>query len=479
MAKTQLIKRVSLPGAPSAHTTRSRSRVEAWRARVFWALLAVIAVAPAPLGSARPLAWEILGLAVALLLIAALIFKWDRDDYARDLLVPACLFFLVLAYAVVQCVPLPEAWINPVWDLASDGLRQKLRGTIAIDPALALVYVFRLLSYAGIFLLAYLFGRDRNRAQAAVALVAFAAAIYAAYGLVDYWSGNTTILWMSKWAYQGDVTSTFVNRNSFATYVGLGLLACLIDLIGALDATRMHGSKREQFAHFIQHAGGRSWQLVSTFVLATALLLTHSRGGLLATLFGAVILLLAIRVAPSMKGFRFFTWGVIPLILVVTALVLNGDETFARLAELDLPATGGASRPEIFAVTWQAARDFFALGTGLGSFASVFQIYRPEDVQGMVDLAHDDYLQNMLELGVPAAICLFASIGWLVGLCIRGIWWRNRDAIFPALGFAATALVASHALVDFSLQIPAVTATYMLLLGIAVAQSRSSTVESD
>lgn len=471
MDKIQPVKRVSLPEAPTSDVVRSRSRVEARRARIFWGLLAVVALAPLPLGAARPLAWEILGLAVALLLIAALSVNWDRDDYAHDLLVPGILFFLVLGYAVLQCMPVPDTWSNPIWDLASDGLQQKLRGTIAVNPELALVYVFRLLTYAGIFLVAFLLGRDRNRAQVAITLVTFASAIYAAYGLVDYWTGNGTILWMSKWAYGDDLTSTFVNRNSFATYAGLGLLACLTDLIGALEGMRIRGSRREQFAHIIEHAGSRSWQLVSLFVLATALLLTHSRGGLLATLLGAVMLLLAIWAAPSMKGFRFLVWGAIPLILILAALVINGDQTLDRLMEIDVDTEG---RTQIFSATWQAVRDFFLLGTGLGSFASVFQIYRPETIQGVVDLAHDDYLQNMLELGVPAALCLFATILWLVGLCLRGIWWRNRDVIFPALGFVATVLVASHALVDFSLQIPAVTATYMLLLGVAVAQSRSS-----
>jgi hypothetical protein len=42
------------------------------------------------------------------------------------------------------------------------------------------------------------------------------------------------------------------------------------------------------------------------------------------------------------------------------------------------------------------------------------------------------------------------------------------------MGVAATFLVALHAMVDFSLQIPAVTYTYCFLLGTAVAQSWSS-----
>jgi hypothetical protein len=54
---------------------------------------------------------------------------------------------------------------------------------------------------------------------------------------------------------------------------------------------------------------------------------------------------------------------------------------------------------------------------------------------------------------------------------LRGVRLRRRDAVFPCLGIATTVLVALHATVDFSLQIPAVTYTYCFLLGAAVAQS--------
>ena len=50
---------------------------------------------------------------------------------------------------------------------------------------------------------------------------------------------------------------------------------------------------------------------------------------------------------------------------------------------------------------------------------------------------------------------------------------RRIDAVYPAIGLAATAQVAAHSLIDFGLQIPAVAVTYSLLLGVACAQSRS------
>jgi len=51
---------------------------------------------------------------------------------------------------------------------------------------------------------------------------------------------------------------------------------------------------------------------------------------------------------------------------------------------------------------------------------------------------------------------------------------RRRDWLYPAIGVAATILVAIHSFVDFSLQIPAVAFVYATIMGVAVAQAFSS-----
>ena len=56
-------------------------------------------------------------------------------------------------------------------------------------------------------------------------------------------------------------------------------------------------------------------------------------------------------------------------------------------------------------------------------------------------------------------------------ICLRGVLVRKRDTSYPAVGLAATALIAVHSAVDFSLQIPGVAVPYFALLGAACAQS--------
>ena len=52
-----------------------------------------------------------------------------------------------------------------------------------------------------------------------------------------------------------------------------------------------------------------------------------------------------------------------------------------------------------------------------------------------------------MELGLPAALALVAAIGGAAWVCAEGLR-RRRDAMYPCLGLAATALVGSHAAVD-------------------------------
>ena len=69
---------------------------------------------------------------------------------------------------------------------------------------------------------------------------------------------------------------------------------------------------------------------------------------------------------------------------------------------------------------------------------------------------------------------LALSIAGLGLSCALGLK-RRAGAIAPALGLSSTVLVAVHSLADFSLQIPAVAATYALIMGVATVRSLDRT----
>ena len=444
------------------------------RKSLLFALLAgVVMLSPIPLGAARPLAWEVMALAVAALLLASLTLPAEEmRPFRRPLAVPALLFALVLCFVLFQISPLaPTAWRNPIWQLAQESLPGTIHARIAVAPAAALVGLLRLLTYAGIFVLALFFCRASPRALAALKLVSLAGSLYAAYGLVVFGFGNGTILWFRKWAYLNDVTGTFVNHNSFATYLGLCLLATLAYPVILLQRVRFWGNWRDRLGTAIDFLSHQPGMVVRLFFIATALFLTYSRGGFIGTMMGILAFIVALAIAPSFRRRRRLKIAALLLALVVVAFFISGGRLVERLAGSEEGAQG---RLAIYGITWQAFSDHPVLGTGLDSFDSVFPLYRELQIIGHVDMAHNDYLQNLLELGWLAASLFLLALTWLFALCIRGMMVRRRDAAFPCLGIAVTVQVAVHSLVDFSLQIPAVTATYVFLLGMAVAQSRST-----
>jgi O-antigen ligase len=377
-----------------------------------------------------------------------------------------------LCFAIVQISSLtPASWHSPLWQQASDTLVRGIAGAIAVDRPAGLTGLLRLLTYAGVFGLSLVLCRDSDRAWTVVRLITLSGGAYASYGLIVYWSGNETLLWLSKWTYEHDLTGTFVNRNSFATFLGLSFLTALCQLIGSFSRLQLFGSRRDKARTIIEFASARWWQFVALFLIATALVLTHSRGGFISSLVGTLIFFVALSQAPSLARFRRVGLAALPVVLVVLAFLISGGATLERLIGTTLDSE---ERLAVFRLIGQAIGDNPILGIGLGSFDAFFPLYRTSAIVGYYDLAHNDYLQNILELGIPAAICFFVALLWLVGLCARGMRTRRRDAVYPCLGIATSALVGLHAMVDFSLQIPAVTTLYMAILGMAVAQSRST-----
>lgn len=114
------------------------------------------------------------------------------------------------------------------------------------------------------------------------------------------------------------------------------------------------------------------------------------------------------------------------------------------------------------------------LGYGHGAYQELFLLkYNPELGRiGIFDHAHNDYLQAVAELGLPAAGALLMALLMLWGLCLAVAVTRRRRLLYPLVASASGVLVGLHAVTDFSLLMPAVAMTFAAILGIGCAQSR-------
>ena len=157
-------------------------------------------------------------------------------------------------------------------------------------------------------------------------------------------------------------------------------------------------------------------------------------------------------------------------VLAAGLLGIAGELFSERMTRADA-AIEENIRSDVFVMVNDAIKTSPWTGIGLGTFQDVFPAYRTGDLssRGLWDKAHNTYLENALELGIPAALALHLAIG--LGLLaaagnLRSRGDRRRLAI---LGLSATLLVGLHAMVDFSLQMPAIALLYAALLGLSAA----------
>ena len=456
-----------------------------WPQSILFALfIALLAWAPLPLASNRPWSWALLSLVIGLLVVlwasASLALPERlRLPWPVGLALLGALLVILWIWAQVRpdlvgSHPLLTA--HPIWEAARRaGL--EVEPTIALDPWNARDAAMRLLAYWAAFWLAFALCQHARRARRLLLAIVGIGTIYATVGLVLHFGGIEWLLNEPKTWYLGDVTATFVNRNHFATFANLALLAALGLSVETVLAARGMPDLRRRAAELLSRlVGRRSPLLVATFVLATAMLLTHSRGGLLSGLAGVATLVLLL-LAATRPGWRTILGSVILAVSLGAGLVAwSGATTLERLdamaGETDLQSGTRFAANEL---ALRAVADRPWTGHGYGGFEQVFHLYRDARFSTVFDRLHNTPLEHAVELGIPATVLLYLGPLLVTGLCLRGVFVRKRDQVYPLVAAAATVCVGLHALVDFSLQIPAVAVTYAALLGAGAAQSVPST----
>jgi O-antigen ligase len=207
-------------------------------------------------------------------------------------------------------------------------------------------------------------------------------------------------------------------------------------------------------------------------LLLTTLLLTTSRGGIVASL-GAIAVMLFLRTFRGRGSLSRFLIGGSLLLALVAVIEVAGGKFLSRLF---ISGIKDIDRYQAMQAALMAASDHLWTGSGAGTFQSIFPLYRPAslDNTGFWSSAHSDYLDSLVGLGIPGFGALVFILSNLAYISFKGAMARRRDSHYALIALSATVLVGLHGFVDFSLQIQGVATTYIALLGMGVAQSQSS-----
>jgi O-antigen ligase len=437
-------------------------------------LFVAIAGAPLPFGSRDPVtvaAWcALLGL--------GLIFASPRYLRAGHLALLAGIAAIVAGYGFVLHEQLADRpWLaspNPVWAKTAELLRQPVSPSVSIVRGEPFYALGAPLAAVLALILGLVVGSSRDLARRAVWMLAWSGVAYAVYGFFVLVFDPGHILWREKTVFLGNLTATFVNRNTAATYFGSCAVVWLVLLMEKVRGRLPVGTIvwSEVPRHIVSDRPGERAILLRFcmfFVCLAALFATASRAGVVLSLavMGLAFVVYFRRDLPRDR--KILPLMALGLLAVVLLFQVMGGTISSRFQS----GVGDQARLTVARSILQIIADHPWFGTGLGTFAWSFPPYRSASIPivGVWDRAHSTPLELASEVGIPLAALV--ACGWLVAFAVlvRRVAGTRRGVAAPLAALFVSLIAVLHSAVDFSLQITGYAIVVFALLGVGLAQS--------
>jgi O-antigen ligase len=417
-------------------------------------LIAILSLIPLPFGGARPVWQSLLVLSISVMTIA---WCWSwitrsvilANTRAVDVRSEATLFLLLIAVCFVSLN------LNIIPEIAQP---------IAISdgeyfPVNAPLSLLLMISYGFLYILAYDIADSSSRRLLLLSIEVITA-IYCLYGIVAFHIFPNTILWFEKWASLDGVSATFVNKNNFASFAGIGLIVSLSQLLKSL---LMPGGFRRSW----ERGPTTAFRWLSVLLVSYSILMSGSRGGIIGSYLGISVFFCTVLVCRPTKKTMQLLGGALCVSLAL--LFAFGDNFFERLL---FEHHYREYRPVIYSITLDMIMDSWLFGYGLGSFPEIFSIYRTPEVLPYFVRAHSDVLELVQSGGVAA---LVPALGIVLIYCSRLIQScmvlrKHRNSYertnIIAMGAGVVVQIGVQSCIDFPLQIPAVSIIFIVVLAI-------------
>ncbi|MDE2472640.1 MAG: O-antigen ligase family protein [Bradyrhizobium sp.] len=388
-------------------------------------------------------------------------------------LILAGLSFLALCFVFVLHEQLSDhPWIatfNPIWAKASNALGQQLAPSVSIVKGQPLFAVGAPLANMLALVLGLIVGVDPDRTRRGIRVMAWAGAGYAVYGILALLIDPTEILWREKTQYLGNLTSTFINRNTAAAYFGSCSVIWFVLLLSAIRRSlpRGHIEWKKVLGYLLTETRRPVLvRFVMLFVCLSAMLMTSSRGGVLLSL---MVLILTFMIYFRRDLSRARLW--IALVGCVAAGLILLQVLGGNIGNrIDMEGLSDAGRLSAYRSTLKIIADNPWFGTGLGTFAFSFPAYRSGDIsmRGVWGIGHNTPLELASEMGVPFALVVAAA--WLAGLTALYFGSRRQNAVVPLSALAVSLIALLHSSIDFSLQVAGYAIVVFVLLGLGLSR---------
>jgi len=440
--------------------------------------LFVIATIPIIFAAVQPWVWSLYCL---MMITGAILSLWTalgQKDHPRSraITISIAAFFF---WTLFLCIPFPHPVLSFLSPTRAEILSQA--GTLnditpaweslSYLPMAASTWWVFLLSLGLFFLMVRNLCTERNTLKHVVFIMIGVGLLEAVYGLIQALVPSMGVLWVDYIQdYMGTARGTFINRNSFAAFIGmiwplaLGITLAMTGRIYSLREAL--GSDR---------LNRQALMAMGIIVFLLALIFTRSRAGIVSGLVGFTAFSILARTGMKSLALqtRVLMGGIIVLLCIYTMTIGAGPIVQRFLA---LGGDGG-SRIDIWRDSLQIIKDH-PLGIGLGNYENVFQVYNQSLASDKTVIhAHNDYLQLLVETGWIGFFTIMIGFFIFLGKRARRIkkldFKKDPLRFYLAVGaFSGLISMSVHCLFDFNLQIPANCLYFVVLMAVLSACTR-------
>ena len=356
----------------------------------------------------------------------------------------------IVLYGIVQIIPFGS--------IAETAGLSGIPRTISLEPFWTKVFTLHFFAFF-IFLAALLtFIDSAKRLQKIVTLITVFGFAFAFFAILQYVLSPTKIYGIYE-PINAQPFGSFVNRHNFAAYIEMTLSVPLgLMFVGAIQKDK------------------RLLYITAIGLMGVALLLSGSRGGLVALLAEVFFLLILTTETKSYRQLAVKIGLAVLLLatIVVGAMLVGGESSLTRFAETAASDNFTTDRTHIWNVSLQVIKSYLPFGTGLGGFAVAYTQFDTFNGIERVEQAHNDYLQILTDAGIVGLIIA----AFFVFRLFRTGWQNSQTPNIFRRGVAIGALagcfaVLVHSLFDFVLHTTAVTYLFITLTALVVISGSS------
>lgn len=447
------------------------SRIERF---CFLNLLLILLWLPLPLASHRVWAWSLFEGWIAIVTLLTLFgyrgaFPWRRVRRFAWLLLPLLLFQV---WVLLQIVPISAQWLAILSPKASEiyQLVGSESFTLSLDRYASLSALLKGTAYTLFAFNAVVLVNSVKRVKWVLYTIVVSGTFQAFYGALEILLGADV-----SWVFgleQGDrANGSFVYHNHLANYLMMSLCIGTGLIVSQLHQTAS-GSWHERLNRWTSAImSSKMIVRLCLVIMVIALVMTRSRMGNSAffavTVIGGIVALLLYKNRP-----RALTVLIVSLIAIDTLVVGTVFGLSKVKDRLESTSVQAETRDQVVEWSMDIIKDYPYTGSGMGSFYTIFPSYSDYNI-GYYNFAHNDYIQFIVEAGIPATLVLGLAVLWAIWLCLKSIRTRNSKTLKGTALGSLMAIVGMliHITVDFNLQPPANAVLFIMILVLAGVSS--------